>query len=127
MIQNIFSLLYSLVALYGLATWSLILKEEHRLRVFENRVLKGIFGPKKEEVTLGWIKVHNEELRDLCSSPSLIRIIKSMRMILGGYLARMGENKIAHRLLVRKLEGKGPLGRLRRRWVDNIKTDLVEI
>jgi hypothetical protein len=66
-------------ALYGCETWSLILREEHRLRVFENRVLRRIFGPKRDEVTGGWRKLRNEELRNLCSSPSIIRVIKSRR------------------------------------------------
>jgi hypothetical protein len=68
------------VVLYGCETWSLTLREEHRLRVFESRVLRRIFGPKKHEVTGGWIKLHNEELHNLYSSPSIIKIIKSRRM-----------------------------------------------
>jgi hypothetical protein len=70
--------------------WSLTLREEHRLRVFENRVLRGIFGPKRDEVTGEWRKLHNEELHDLHSSPSIIRIIKSRRMRWAGHVARMG-------------------------------------
>jgi hypothetical protein len=68
------------VVLYGCETWSLTLREEHRLRVFEKRVLRRIFGPKRDEVTREWRKLHNEELRDLYSSPSIIRIMKSRRM-----------------------------------------------
>jgi hypothetical protein len=113
--------------LYGYKTWSLALREEHRLRVFENRVLRRIFGPKRDEVTGGSSKLHNEELRDLYSSPSIIRIIKSRRMRWAGHVARMGEKINAYRLLVGKPEGKRPLGRPRRRWVDNIKIDLLEI
>jgi hypothetical protein len=87
--------------------------------VFENRVLR-IFGPKRDEVTGGWRKLHNEELPDLYSSPSAIRIIKSRRMRWAGHVARMGEEITAYRLLVGKPEGKRPLGRTRRRWVHNI-------
>jgi hypothetical protein len=76
--------------LYGCETWSLTLREEHRLRVFENRVLRRIFGPKRDEVTGGWRKLHNEELHNLYSSPSIIRMIKSRRMSWAGHVARMG-------------------------------------
>jgi hypothetical protein len=116
-----------LVILYGCETWSLTVREEHRLRVFENKVLRRIFGPKRDEVTGGWIKLHNEELRDLYSSPSIIRIIKSRSTRWAGHVARMGEKRNAYRLLVGKPEGKRPLGRPRRRWVDNIEMDLLEI
>jgi hypothetical protein len=90
-------------------------------------VLRRIFGPKREEVTGGWRKLHNEELRDLYSSPSIIRIIKSRRVTWAGHVARMVEKRNAYRLLVGKPEGERPLGRPRRRWVDNIKMDLLEI
>jgi hypothetical protein len=83
------------VILYGCETWSLTLREEHRLRVFENRVPRRIFGPKKDEVTGGWRKLHNEELRDLYSSPSIIRIIKSRRVRWAGHVARKGEKRNA--------------------------------
>jgi hypothetical protein len=79
------------VVLYGCEIWSLTLREEHRLRVFENRVLRKIFGPKKDEVTGEWRKLHNEELRDLYSSPSIIKIVKSIRKRWAGHVARMGE------------------------------------
>jgi hypothetical protein len=92
----------------------LTLREEHRLRVFENRVLRRILGPKRDEVTGKWRKLHNEELRDLYSSPSIIRIIKP-RMRWVGHVARMGEKRNAYRLLVGKPEGKRPLGRQRHR------------
>jgi hypothetical protein len=95
--------------------------------VFENKVLRRIFGPKRDEVTGGWRKLHNEELPDLYSSPNIIRIIKSRRMRSAGHVARMAEKKNAYRLLVGQPEGKRPLGRPRRRWVDNIKMDLLEI
>jgi hypothetical protein len=85
------------------------------MRVFENRVLRRIFGPKRDDVTGEWRKLHNEELRDLYSSPSIIRIIKSRRIRWAGHVARMGEKRNACRLLVAKPEGKRPLGRPRRR------------
>jgi hypothetical protein len=101
--------------------------EKHRLRVSENRVLRGIFGPKRAEVTGGWRKLHNEELHNLYSSPSIIRMIKSRRIRWAEYVARMGEMWNAYRILVGKPEGRRPLGRPRRRWVDNTKLDLREI
>jgi hypothetical protein len=91
------------------------LKKEHRLRVIGNRVLRKILGPKRDEVTGEWRKLHNEELRDLYSSPSIIRIIKSRKMRRAGHVARMEEKRNAYRLLVGKPEGKRPLGRPRRR------------
>jgi hypothetical protein len=91
------------------------LREEHRLRVFENRVQRKIFRPKRDEVTEEWRKLHNEEFRDLYSSLSIIRIIKSRRMSWAGHVARMGERRNAYRLLVGKPEGKRPLGRPRRK------------
>jgi hypothetical protein len=95
--------------------------------VFENRVLRRIFGQKRDEVTGEWRKLHNEELHDLYSSPSLIRIIRSRRMRWAGHIAQMGEKINEYRLLVGKPMGKVPLGRPRRRCVDNIKMDLGEI
>jgi hypothetical protein len=114
------------VVLYGCETWSLTLREEHRLRVFENKVMRRIFGLKRDEVTRRWRELHNEELYDLYSSPSIIRIIKSRRMEWVEYVARMEEKGIAYRLLVGKPEGKRPLGIPRRRWVDTIMMDLLE-
>jgi hypothetical protein len=117
-----------LVVLYGCDTLSLKLREELSLWVFENRVLRRIFWPKTAEVTREWIKLHNEELRDLYSSPSIIRIIKLRRMNWAGHVARMGEKRNAYRLLVGNPEGKRPLRRPRRsRWVDNIRMDLREV
>jgi hypothetical protein len=94
--------------------------------MFENRALRRIFGPKRDEVTGEWRKLHNEEL-DLYSSPSKIRIMKSRRMRWAGHVARMGEKRFAYTLLLGKPEGKRPLGRPRRRWVDNIRMDLGEV
>ena len=105
------------VVLYGCETWSLTLREEHRLRVFENRVLKRVFGPKRDEVTREWRKLHNEELNDLYSLPNIVRVIKSRRMRWAGHVARMGEDSGVHRVLVGKPEGKRPLGRPRRRII----------
>jgi hypothetical protein len=98
---------------YYYSTTILTLREEHGLRVFENRVLRRIIGPKGNEVTGGWRKLHNEELRDLYSSPSIIRIIKSRRMRWAGHVAEKGEKRNAYRLLVGKPEGKRLLGRPR--------------
>jgi hypothetical protein len=90
-------------------------------------VLRRIFGPKRDEVTGGWRKLHNEKLRDLYSSPSIIRIINSRRMRWAGHAARMDEKRNAYRLLVGKPEGRRPLGRRKRRWANTIKMDLLEI
>jgi hypothetical protein len=95
--------------------------------VFENRVLRKIFGPKRDEVTGEWRKLHNKELHYLYFSSSIIRIIKARRMRWAGHVARMGEKRHDYRLLVGKPEGKRPLGRPRRRRVDNIRMDLGEV
>ena len=115
------------VVLYGCETWSLTLREEHRLRVFENRVLRRIFGPKRDGVTGQWRKLHNEELNDLYCSPNIVRVIKSRRLRWAGHVARMEEGRGVHKVLVGKPEGKRPLGRPRCRWEDNIKMDLQEM
>jgi hypothetical protein len=99
---------------------SLTLREEHRLRVFENRVFRRIFGPKRDEVTGGWRKLYNEELHGLYSSPSIVRVIRARRMRWAGHVARMGEVKGAYNILVGRPEGRRLLGRPRRRWKDNI-------
>jgi hypothetical protein len=112
----IHSLKFSLLCIVILIrAWSPTLREEHRLGVFENGVLRRIFGPKRDEVTGEWRKLHNEELRDLYSSPSIIRRIKTRRMRWKGHVARMGEKRNAYRLLVGKPEGRRPLGRPRLR------------
>ena len=113
------------LGLYGCETWSLTLREERRLRVFENRVFTRVFGPKRDEVTGEW-RMHNEELNDLYSLPNIVRVVKS-RMRWAGHVARMGEDRGVHRVLVGKPEGKRPLARPRRRWEDNIKMDLQEV
>ncbi|KAJ4451867.1 hypothetical protein ANN_03345 [Periplaneta americana] len=115
------------VVLYGCETWTLTLREEHRLRVFENKVLRKIFGAKRDEVTGEWRKLHNTELHALYSSPDIIRNIKSRRLRWGRHVARMDESRNAYRVLVGRPEGKRPLGRPKRRWEDNIKMDLREV
>jgi hypothetical protein len=90
-------------------------------------VLRRIFGPKRDEVTGGWRKLHNEELRGLYCSPSIIRVIKARRLRWVGHVARMGEVRGAYNILVGRLEGRRPRGRPKRRWEDNIKIDLWEI
>jgi hypothetical protein len=95
--------------------------------VFENRVLRRIFRPKRDEETGEWRKLYNEELNDLYSSTNTVRVIKLRRMRWTGHVARMGERKGVYRVLVGKPEGKRPLGRLRRRWEDNIKMDLQDV
>jgi len=103
------------------------LREERRPRVFENRVLRRIFGPKRDKVKGEWRKLHNEELNDMYSSPNIVRVIKSRRMRWVGHVARMGVRRGVYRVLVGKAEGKSPLGRPRFRWEDNIKMNLQEI
>jgi hypothetical protein len=112
---------------YGCETWSLTLREEHRLRMFENKALRRIFGRKRDEVTGDWIKLRNEKLRNLYSSPNVIRMIKPRRMKCAGHVARMAVKRNAYRVFVRKPEGKRSLGRPRYRWMDNIKIDLRDI
>ena len=116
-----------LVILYGCETWSLTLREEHRLRVFENRMVRRIFGRKRDGVTGDGRKLHNEELNDLYCPPNIVRVIKSRRMRWVGHVARMKEGRGIHKVLVGKPKGKRPLWRPRRRWEDNIKMDLEEV
>jgi hypothetical protein len=125
--QLYFAFIILPVFLYRCETWSLTLREEHRLRVFENRVFRRIFGPKRDEVTGGWRKLHNEELYGLYTSPSIISVIKARRMRWAGHVARIGEVRGAYNISVGRPEKRRPLGRPRHRWEDNIKMDLREI
>ena len=95
--------------------------------MFENRVLRRIFGPKRDGVTGEWRKLHNEELNDLYCSPNIVRVIKSRRMRWAGHVARMEEGRVVHKVLMGKPEGKRPLGRPRRKWGYNINMDLQEL
>jgi hypothetical protein len=112
--------------LYGCETWSLTLREERRLRVFDNGLLRRIFGPNRGDITGEWRKLHNEELNDLYST-NIVPVIKSRRMRWAGHVARMGERRGVYSVLVGKPEGKRPLGRPRRRWVDNIQIGFQEV
>jgi hypothetical protein len=103
------------------------LREECKLRVFKNRVLKRIFGPKRGEVTGEWRKLHKEELNDLYFSPIIVRLIKSRRLRRAGHVARMGESIGVFRVLMEKREERSPLGRSRRRWEDHIKMGLQKV
>jgi hypothetical protein len=111
------------VVLYGCETWSVTLRAKHRLRVFENRVLRRIFGPKRDEVTGEWRKVHSEELLNLYSSPVIIREVMSRRMRWAGHVTHMGEAGKVHKVLVGKPEGRGHLedqgvgGKIRSEWI----------
>jgi hypothetical protein len=115
------------VVLYRCKTLSLTLREEHGLRVFENRVLRRIFGPKSDEAMGEWRKLHSGELHILYSSPDIIRQIKSGRMRWAGHVARRGEGRKFYKVLMGKPEGKSPLERPRRRWADGIRMDLRKI
>jgi len=113
--------------LYGCETWSLILKEKRRLRLFENRVLRRKCGPKRAEVTGKWRKLHNEELNDLYPSPNIVWVIKSKRMRWASHVARMGQSRGVYRVLMGTSERKRPLGKPRRRWEDTNKMDLQKV
>jgi hypothetical protein len=113
------------VVLYGCEAWSLTLREERRLKVFENRVLRRVFGPRRDEVTGEWRKLHNEELYELYFLPNVVWVVKSRRMRWAVHVARMGEGRGVHRVLVGKPDGRRQLGRPRRRWEDNIKREGV--
>ena len=103
------------------------MREERRLRLTENRVLRRIFGPKRDKVTGDWRKLYNQELNDLYSSPNIVPVIKSIRMRWVGHVARMGEGRRVYLVLVGEPGGRRALGRPRRRWEDNIKMDLQEV
>jgi hypothetical protein len=103
------------------------LHEERKFSAFEHMVLRRIFGPRRDEVTRDWRRLHKEELNGLYSSPNIVRVIKLRRMRWAGYVARMGEERGVYRVLLGKPEGKRPMGRPRRRWVDNIRMDLHEV
>jgi hypothetical protein len=103
------------------------LREERRLRVYENRVLRRIFEPRRDEVTGEWRKLHNEELNDLYPSPNIVRVIKSKRMRWAVHAARVGESRDVYRVCLEQPEGRRPLRRPKRRWEDNIKMDLQEV
>ena len=113
--------------MYGCETLSFTLREERRLREFDNRVLKRMFGPKRDEVTGEWRKLHNEEINDLYFSRNIVRVIKSRKMRWLGHLASMGERRDEYKVLVGKPEGNGQLGRSRHIWEDNIKMDFQEV
>jgi hypothetical protein len=106
---------------------ALTLREEQRLRVFENRVQRRIFGPKRDEATGDWRRLHNEEPNDLYSSTNIIRLIKSRRMRWVWHVACMGEKRGVYRISVGRPEGRRPLGRPRHRWEDNINMDFQEV
>jgi len=108
---KIYKIIILPVISYGYETWSLTLREERKLRVFENMVFRRMFAPRRDEVTGEWKRLHNEELNDLYSSPNIVRVLKSRRMKWAGHVARMG----VYRILVGKPEGRRPLGRPRRR------------
>ena len=111
------------MVLYGWQTWSLTLREERRLPVFEDRMLRRVFGPMRDEVTGEWRKLHKEELRDLYSLPNIVRVVKSRKVGWAEHVVRMGEGRGVHRVLVGKPEGKRPLGnpdadgRIILRWI----------
>jgi hypothetical protein len=113
--------------MYGCETWSLTLREQHRLRVFQDSVLRRIFGPKRNKVTGECRKLHNEELHNLYSSADIFRQVKSRRMRWAEHVARMGEDRKVYKVWVGTPKGKRPLGRPRRRWEDGIRMDLREI
>jgi len=115
------------VVLYGSEAWSLTLQDEKKFRVFENKILRKIFGAKRDEETGEWRTLHNEELHRLYNSPDIINVIKSRRLRWAGHVARMSEDRTAYKILIGKPNGKRPLGRPRRRWEDNIRMDLNEM
>jgi len=125
--QDIYRNIILPVVFYGCETWSLTLREERKLRVFKNMVLRRIFGLRRDELKGEWRRLHNEELNDFYSSPNIVRVIKLRRIRWAGHVARIGEERVVYRFLVEKPEGRRSLGRPRRRWVDNIRMNLQEV
>jgi hypothetical protein len=115
------------VVLYGCETWSLILREERRLRIFENRLLRRTFGLKRDEIMREWGKLHIEELNDLYFLPNIVRVLKSRRIRWAGHVVCMEEKRGIYRVLMGKLKEKRPLERARCRWEYDIKMDLQEV
>jgi len=125
--NKIYKTIIFTVVLYGCETWSLTLREKHKMRVLENRVLRRIFGPTRDKVTGEWRKLLNEEPNDLYCSPNIVRVMKSRRMRWAGHVVRMGERRGMYRVVVEKPEGKTLLGRPMHRWEDNIKVNLQAV
>jgi hypothetical protein len=119
-VSSVAAVLYLQFVLHVLLLLLLLLREEPKLRVFENRVLRRIFGPKRDKVLFEWRKLHNEELNDLYSSPNIFRVFKSRRMKWAEHVSHMGERRGVYRVLVGKPDGKRPLGRPIIRREDNI-------
>jgi hypothetical protein len=125
-IQSQISLLPTNIKVKIYKTWSLILRKEHKLRVFENRFLRRICGSKRDEVKGEWRKLHSEKFHILYLSPDIIRQVKSRRMRWARRVERMGEERNVYRVLVGKPEGTRPFGRPRRKWENGIRMDLKE-
>jgi len=125
--MKIYNIVIFPTVLYGCGTWSLALTEERRLSVFEHRLLRRLFGPKRDEVTGERIKLHNAEVYDLHSSPHTIRVIKSRKICWVGHVARMRERRGTNRIMMGKHGGWKPLRRPRLRWEDNINMDLQDV
>ena len=123
---KIYKILILADVLYGCEAWSLTLRKEHMLRVFENRILRQIFGPKRD-VNEEWRRLHNEELHNLYRSPNIVRVIRSRRLRWVGHIARMEEVRSTFKILTGKSTEMRPLGRFRHRWEDNIRMGLKEI
>ena len=124
--QDIYNYNFAVV-FYGCETWSLTLREERKLMVYENMVLRRIFGRRRDEVTGEWRRLHNEELNGLYFSPNIVRLIKSRRMRWAGHVARLDDERGVYRVLLGNRRERDPLGRPRHRWVDNIRMDLQEV
>jgi hypothetical protein len=113
--------------LYGREVWSLTLRKKHKLKVFENRMLRNIFGPYRDEVRREWRRVHNEEFYALYASPNIIGVIKSRKKTWAGHVARLWYKRGSYRVLVGRPDSKRPLGKRKRRWDDIIKLDLQDV